>query len=93
MLEKICKALFAFMTLMSRTVGPMYICLGVFKPELPMLLRSLSSPMEHQSLLKRAVYIVPFTYITLTWWSNLLLLGAVVAGYVFSTLIAIYNLR
>ena len=93
MLETICAALLRFITWISKIIGPMYMFLGVLKPELPLFLSSLSYPAASVSLLERVAYILPLTYVTLTWWSNLLFVGSILSGYVFSTLVVIFNLR
>ena len=74
-------------------IAPAYISLAIFKPGMPMFLYSLVTyPTEHLSLPARTLNFLLFAYTMVTWWSNLLFLGACFLGYVFSTLVALHDL-
>ena len=75
-------------------VAPVYISLAILKPELPMFLPSLESySAETPRQLAIATNAVLFTYIVITWWTNVQFIGAFLWSYVFSTLAAIHSLR
>ena len=76
------------------TVAPVYTSLAIFKPEMPMFLYSLLTyTTEYLSLLGKTLNFLLFAYIMITWWSNILFLGAWFLGYMFFTLITTQNLR
>ena len=70
---------------------PMYVLLAVIRAETPSYLSSLATP--PLTFVERVAYIIPVSYITLTWWSNALFVTALLVSYVFGTLGAIESLR
>lgn len=92
-LRKVFEILLKFLILMGKIIAPMYILLGLLKPEMPMFFSSLSYPTDSLCIPARAAYALPLVYNSATVWSDALFMATFFLGYVFSTLAAIHNLR
>ena len=93
-LEKMYGALIRFLVFVRTSIVPMPFLLLMLKPDMPIFVTSLIySTKSPPSLLARVMHGLPMIYLAITWWSNAFFMIAWLLGYVFSTLVAIHNLR
>ena len=90
--ERIFGSYFRFIVFAGKIVVPMTILLPILKPDMPMFLTSLASYTKAPNLLTRVVFALPWAYMIVTFWSNMMFLAVWLLAYSFSTLAAIQGL-